>query len=72
MNEIEEILQKITNKGYVPIFLDSSDLKAKAIRLMELFPETSSWKLKDIDDLLKRLKAKTEEDIRACVIADHL
>ena len=70
MNAIEEILQKIKNKGYVPTLLDSPNTKARAIKLMELFPETSSWKFKDIEDLLKRLKA--EEDLRLSIIADHL
>lgn len=70
MNEIEKILQKIKSKGHVPALFGTSDIKARARKLMDLVPETSSWKLKDFEDLFKKLEM--EEDLRISVIADHL
>ncbi|MCX6761207.1 MAG: hypothetical protein NTZ84_03865 [Candidatus Nealsonbacteria bacterium] len=68
MNEIEEMLIKIKDKGCAPMLLGTPNLKEKARRLMAVFPETSFWDLKTIEELFQRV----EHDFKKPFLSDAL
>jgi len=68
MNEIDEILIKIKDKGCAAMILGSPLPKEQARRLMSLFPETSSWDLKTIGELMSMV----EHNYKKQVLSDSL
>ena len=63
MDEIEETIAKIKDKGCGPMLLTMPDIKDKARKLMHIFPETSPMELSSVQEVFKRLEADFKKEV---------